>query len=94
MRLSAEEARQNANLKTSGEFILTKIFKLIKSASDHGLKQLNIYHNIYEIKDFSNVLIEELFNNKDKYDYIENVLISLGFKVTRCKDDIININWE
>ena len=93
MRLTAEEARQIANLQTSSEFILTKIFKLIKSASEHGLKRLNIY-KMYEVKDFSHVLIKELFDNKDKYNYIESVLISLGFKVTRCKNDIININWE
>ena len=93
MRLTAEEARQNADLKTNGEAILNCIFTLVKKYSDFGLKEFAISSNS-ETENYPYTIIKELFNNKDKYEYVTEVLISLGYKITRYNKDLLRINWE
>lgn len=93
MRISAEEARKNSDLKTSGEAILNYIFSFIKDASDLGRKEIRIYSTT-GFGNCPHALVREVFNNKEKYKYIEETLISLGYKVTNYLNDFIIINWE
>ena len=93
MRISAEEARKIANLKTSGESILNEIFKFIKVRCEFGTKDLTILSST-TFNECNYILVRELFDNEEKYKYIEETLISLGYKVKKYNNDFITINWE
>lgn len=93
MRLSAKEARNKANIKISPESIANAIFNLILLYSETGVKELTITHG-FPSQDFTPAMIVELFKFGDTYKYIEDLLVSLGYKIDIGESHtFININW-
>ena len=92
MRISASEAKKNADIKLNAESILDAIYYNISSASKEGKYELEI--SVFEkLEKFTKQMVNKIIKDKKLQDEIISSLQNMGYKV-KPYDLFIKILWE